>query len=85
MFLYPTAHVFVLVERIETQVIRTVFSTRIPNNQFPFVIDSTLNCSKTHLPVHQSIDPANLSTRINVYHYVATQIRIAMHCCMVIH
>ena len=40
---------------VKKQVIRTVFSTRIPNSQSPLVIDNALNCSETHLPVYQSI------------------------------
>ena len=37
------------------QVMRTVFSTRIPNSQSPLFIDNALNCNETHLPVYQSI------------------------------
>ena len=44
---------------------------QILNNQFPLFTDYALNCNKTHLPVY------HLSTRINVYHCVATQFRIA--------
>ena len=40
---------------LKTRVIRTVFLTRIPNSQSPLIIDNALNCSKTHLPVHQPI------------------------------
>ena len=37
---------------LKTQVIRTVFSTRIQNSQSPLIIGSALNCSETHLSVH---------------------------------
>ena len=53
---YTTACLFVLFKfALKTQVIRTVFSTRIPNSQSPLVTDNALNCSETHLPVYQSI------------------------------
>ena len=53
---YPITQVFVLIEfALKTQVIRTLFSTRIPNSQSPLVIDNALNCSERPLPVHQSI------------------------------
>ena len=42
-------------QRVETQVIRTVFSTRIPNSQSPLITDNALKCSETHSPVYQSI------------------------------
>ena len=37
------------------QVICTVFSTPIPNSLSLLIFDNALNCSETHLPVHQSI------------------------------
>ena len=40
---------------VKTQVLRTVFSTRILNNKSPLVTDNALNCSDTHLPVYESI------------------------------
>ena len=42
-------------KHVKTQVLRTVFSTRIPNNQSSMVTDNALNCSVTHLPVFQWI------------------------------
>ena len=69
---------------VKTPIIGTVFSTRITNSQSPLVADDALNCSEMHLPVYQSMQLI-FSTRINVYHCVATQFRIVLHCCLVIH
>ena len=44
---YPTASVSVLVNfALKVQVIRPVFSKRIPNSQSPLVVDNALNCSE---------------------------------------
>ena len=40
---------------LKTQVLRTIFTRRIPNNQSLLVTDSASNGCETHLPIYQSI------------------------------
>ena len=62
---------------LKTQVIRTVFSTRIPNSQSPLVIDNVLSCSETHLPVHQSIQM--------IYQRLSLRSNADLHCNALLH